>query len=132
MAPRAQEQDGRLVPDLHARAGDERDAAAEIDGRGAPRVVLVAACRAELVVEAVERAVRRLADVALARLGELGATLVWRRGRLPLRSPRVGEGGGSPSNVIVKRTAALSRRAMRASAAARYYSSARILTNWRV
>ncbi len=80
-APRAQEQEGGLEADLHPRAGDEGDPPAQVDRRGAVGEVLVAAGRAELVVERVEAPVLGLAHVALARLVELGTHGVRRVGR---------------------------------------------------
>ena len=74
----AQQLDPRLVADLHAAAGEQRDAAAQVGGLGALAEVEVAARQAELVVERVQLDVVLLADVAvlrLDRLPELGVVL---------------------------------------------------------
>ena len=84
----AEQEDGGLIADLHAGAGDERHAPPQIDGRAAPREVLVATGAAQLIVERVEPSVGRLADVALARLRQL-RTLVGPAGR---RRPRRASG----------------------------------------
>jgi len=76
----AQEQQGGLVADLHAGAGDQRHAPAQVRRRRPARAVLVAAGAAQLIVERVEPPVGRLADVALARLGQLRPLLLRRRG----------------------------------------------------
>ena len=67
----AQQLDPGLVADLHAPAGEQRDAAAQV-GRLRPLgVVEVAARRAHLVVERVQLPVRLLADVAVLFLDDL-------------------------------------------------------------
>ncbi len=84
----AEELHRRLVTDLHARAGDEGDAAAEVRGLMPLRPVEVRAGRAHRVVEEVDAAERRLADVALPRLVELRVVLLASR----RRPGRAGEG----------------------------------------
>ena len=68
---RPQQLDPRLVPDLHAPAGEQRDAARQVGGLRALGVVEVGARRAELVVERMDVAVELLADVAVLRLDDL-------------------------------------------------------------
>ena len=91
---RAQQLDPGLVADLHAPAGEQRDAAAQV-GRLRPlREVEVAAVRAELVVERMHARVELLADVAVLRLDEL-AELAARRRRRPARTRRAGRRSAS-------------------------------------
>ena len=68
---RAQQLDPRLVADLHAPAGEQRDAARQVGGLRALAVVEVGARRAQLVVERMDVAVVLLADVAVLRLDHL-------------------------------------------------------------
>ena len=67
----AQELDPRLVADLHAPAGEQRDTSAQVGGLCALGEVEVTARRAELIVERVDLGVRLLADVAVLRLDQL-------------------------------------------------------------
>ena len=68
---RPQQLDPRLVPDLHAPAGEQRDAAREVGGLRALAVVELAAGGTQLVVEGMDVAVELLADVAVLRLDDL-------------------------------------------------------------
>ena len=86
----AQQQDGRLVADLHPGPGDQGHAAPQVRRGPPPGLVLVAAGRAELVVEAVDAAVLPLAHVAAPWRVELGAGLRARRDRRDRRA------GGPP------------------------------------
>ena len=71
MRARAQQLDPGLVADLHAPAGQQRDAAAQVGRLGSLAVVEVAAGRAQLVVERMDLDVALLADVAVLRLDHL-------------------------------------------------------------
>ena len=83
---RPQQLDPRLVADLHAPAGEQRDAAREVGGLRALGVVEVAARRAQLVVERMDVAVEPLADVAVLRLDDLAELgIVVHLGLLELR-----------------------------------------------
>ena len=62
---RTQQLDPGLVADLHAAAGEERDASAQVGRLGSLREVEVAARPAHLVVEVVYLCVCLLADVAI-------------------------------------------------------------------
>ena len=68
---RAQQLDPCLVADLHAAAGEEGDATAEVGALGALREVERGARRAELVVERVQLDVVLLAHVAMLWLDDL-------------------------------------------------------------
>ena len=73
-----QQLDPGLVADLHAAAGEQRDAAGQVGGLRPLAEVEVAAGPAELVVEGVQLDVVLLADVAVLRrdrLAELGIVL---------------------------------------------------------
>ncbi len=70
-APGAQQLDAGLVADLHAPAGEQRHAAAQIRALGALGEVELRARRAELVVEMMEPGVVLLADVAVLRLDRI-------------------------------------------------------------
>ena len=75
LRPCPQQLDPRLVADLHAAAGEQRHAAAQVGRLGALAEVEVAARHAELVVERVQLDVVLLADVTVLRhdrLPELG------------------------------------------------------------
>src|SRR5581483_4213883 len=61
----AEEHDRRLIPDLDARAGDQRHASAEVRRLVTLRPVELRARRAHRVVEEVDASKLRLADVAL-------------------------------------------------------------------
>ena len=65
----AQQLQTGLVADLHAAAGEQRDAAAQVRKLRARREVFVAAGWTELIVEVMDLRVGRLADVADARGG---------------------------------------------------------------
>ena len=71
LGARAQELDPRLVADLDAAAGEERDAPLQISGLRALGVVEVAARRAKLIVEPVDSDVELLAHVAVLGLDNL-------------------------------------------------------------
>ena len=68
--PGAQQLDARLITDLHAPAGQERHAPAQIRRLGALAEIQIAARRAKLVVEMMNRRVVLLADVAILRLDD--------------------------------------------------------------
>ncbi len=67
----AEELDARLVADLDASAGQQRDASREVGGLGALAEVERRALGAELIVERVDLDVALLADVAVLRLDDL-------------------------------------------------------------
>ena len=74
----SQQLDPGLVADLHAPAGEQRDATAQV-GRLAPlAVVEIAAVAAQLVVERVDLEVALLADVAVLRLDDLAEVRIVR------------------------------------------------------
>ena len=133
----AKQQDGRLVADLHAGAGDQGDAATEVGGGARRALVLVAAGRAELVVEAVDVAVLPLAHVAppgrvelrtsrRARRRRAGAPPRTRAGRAtsPRRRCRAGGIGGNG----VRKTGSSRRR--RIPLARRRASSPSFRASW--
>ena len=68
---RSQELEAGLVADLHATAGQQRDAPAQIGQLGALREIEVTARRAQPVVEMMNGRVLLLADVAMLRVGRL-------------------------------------------------------------
>ena len=95
----AQQLEPGLVADLHAPAGEQRDAAAQVGQLGALREVQLGARRAQLIVEVVDDRVVLLADVAvlrrqgLPRLGVPRREDVRRREhRLPAKCPDAGLG----------------------------------------
>src|SRR5688572_32370275 len=69
----AQQLESRLVADLHAPAGEQRDAATEIGQLGALAKVQLRARRTQLIVEVMDQRVLLLADVAVLELAGLWA-----------------------------------------------------------
>src|SRR5687767_10555189 len=69
----AQQLESRLVADLHAPAGEQRDAATEIGQLGALTEVQLRARRTQLIVEVMNQRVLLLADVAVLELAGLWA-----------------------------------------------------------
>src|SRR5688500_5746635 len=67
----AKQLEARLIADLHATAGEQRDAPAQVGELRPLREVELRALRAELVVEVMDRLVVALADVAVLELERL-------------------------------------------------------------
>ena len=64
---RAQQLDARLISDLDASAGEQRDAASQIGQLRALEAIQLGARRAKLIIEMVNRRVALLADIAVLR-----------------------------------------------------------------
>ena len=71
---RAQQLEARLIADLHASAGQQRDAAAQVRQFGSLVEIELRARRTHLIVEMVDHRELLLADVAMLRIGRFRAS----------------------------------------------------------